>query len=55
MKYITTAIILLFGIYPISYGRYQWKNEKNKLGAFGTIIITAIGVIFPVILLWLRP
>jgi hypothetical protein len=54
MKYIFAIVILLSGYYSFSYGIFQWKKEKNKLGAFGTILFSIVGTVIPVIFYLIR-
>lgn len=54
MKYIIALVMLLAGYYSFSYGVFQWKKEKNKLGAIGTIIFSVIGTVLPVVIYLMR-
>lgn len=54
MKYIFALAMLFAGYYSFSYGIFQWKKEKNKLGAFGTILFSVIGTIVPVAIYLMR-
>ena len=49
LKYLVALFMLLAGYYSFSYGVFQWKNEKNKLGAFGTILFSVIGTVLPIV------
>jgi hypothetical protein len=48
MKLLLSLIFLGAGYYSFSYGIYLWKNENNKLAAFGVILITLMGTIIPI-------
>ncbi|OPZ91518.1 MAG: hypothetical protein BWY74_01948 [Firmicutes bacterium ADurb.Bin419] len=53
MKLIIILFLLIISIQPISYAKYNW-SRNNKLGAVGTIFITLVGVVYPVVLLFSR-
>lgn len=54
MKYIIVIAMLLSGYYSFSYGVFQWKKEKNKLGAAGTILLSVVGTVVPAVIYFMR-
>lgn len=53
MKILTILFLLIISIKPLSYAKYNW-SRNNKLGAVGTIFIALVGVVYPIVLLYLR-
>lgn len=52
--YLLSLFIIVCGYYVLTYGIYQWREEKNKLGSIGTIIIAVLGTITPIIILFIK-
>lgn len=55
MYHIILAIFILgVGYHTFTFGKSLWKDEKNKLGAFGAILIATLGTVVPLALMWIR-
>lgn len=54
MIYILMLFLLAVCYHTISYSIYLIKKEKNKLAAFGTIVIALLGLAAPVLMLIYR-
>ncbi len=55
MRLIILAIFILgVGYHTFTFGRSLWKEEKNKLGGFGAILIAVLGIVIPIAMLWIR-
>ncbi len=54
MIYILVIFMLCCGYYTFTYGISIWKNEKNKLASIGTIAMAIIGVVLPIIVLFIK-
>jgi hypothetical protein len=54
MIYLLCLFIIGSGYYTTTYGVHLWKNENNKLGGVGTIIIAVVGTIVPIIVLFVK-
>lgn len=53
MLYILMFLMLLSGYYTFTFGISQIKR-KNRLGGFGTIVISIIGTIIPMVILYMK-
>lgn len=47
-------IIFCFDYYSFTYGVYLWNKEHNKLGGFAMALLSVIGAVFPVIVLFMK-
>jgi hypothetical protein len=47
-------IILGVGYYSVSYGIHLWKVECKKLAGFGVFLISLLGILIPIITLYIR-
>ena len=54
MTYVLIVFMVCCGYYTFTYGLSLWKNQKNKLASVGTIAVAIIGVILPVIVLFMK-
>lgn len=54
MTYIITIIMLMIGYYTLTFGISLWRDDKNKLGSIGAIIIALAGTLVPVVELFLK-
>lgn len=54
MLYLLCLFIIGCNYYTLTYGVYLWKNENNKLGSIGTIIIVIIATVAPILVLFIR-
>jgi hypothetical protein len=55
MRFVILLIFILgVGYHTFTFGRSLWKDEKNKLGAFGAILIAVLGTIIPLAMMWIR-
>lgn len=54
MIYILCLFIIGSNYYTLTYGIYLWKNENNKLGSVGTIVIAIIGTIVPILVAFIK-
>lgn len=54
MNYVFGLVMLIFGYHCFTYGISLWKNDKNKLGAVGTIMVATIGTIVPIVALFVK-
>lgn len=54
MKLILSLIIIASCYYSFSYGVYLWKTEKNKIAGFGVLFITLLGVIVPMVNMYIN-
>ncbi len=55
MRYIILAIIILgVGYHTLTYGLSLWKDDKNKLGSSGAILIAILGTIGSLVFMWIR-
>lgn len=54
MNYLLSLFIIAVGYYTTTYGVHLWKNENNKLGSVGTIIIAIVGTVVPIIVLFVK-
>ncbi len=52
MKFFTLILITHFTLKSISYSLYELKTNKNKPAGIVSLILTSIGFILPVILLF---
>lgn len=50
MRYIISFLIIAANYYTFSYGIFMYKNEGNRLGAFGayaiSITVSVVSIIF---------
>lgn len=53
MKILLSLIIIMANYYSFTYGIYLWKRENNKLAAFGVLFITFMGIVVPIVDLYL--
>lgn len=54
MLYIFSIFMLLAGYYSLTYGISLWKDDDNKLGGLGAIIIAIIGTIAPIVVMFIK-
>ncbi len=54
MIYIFTFFMLCAGYYTLTYGVSLWKDDKNKLGGAGTVIIAIVGTIAPIVVMYMK-
>lgn len=54
MAFLGSLFILCAGYYSLTYGIYVLKTEKNTLGGFGVLLITIIGTVLPIIMLFIK-
>jgi hypothetical protein len=53
MKIILSLIIMGMTFYSFSYGLYLFKSKGKKLPAFGVFLISLLGTVIPIFLLFL--
>lgn len=51
---IILIVVLAIGYYTFTYGMSLWKDDKNKLGAFGTILIAILGIAAPLVFMFIK-
>lgn len=54
MKILLSLIVIAMCYYSFSYGVYLWKNENSKLAGFGVLLITFMGVVIPIVVIYTR-
>lgn len=54
MKFLMMLMIVGLGYYSLTYGIYLWKNESSKLPGIGVLLISVLGIVVPIIMLYLR-
>lgn len=54
MVYIVTIVMLMIGYYTLTFGISLWRDDKNKLGSIGAIIIAVAGTLIPVVELFIK-
>lgn len=54
MKILLSLIIIAADYYSLTYGIYLWKRENKKLAGFGVLLITFLGIVVPIVDLYLR-
>ena len=54
MLYIVAVFLLATGYYSFTYGISVWKNENNKLGGIFVVLLSLVGTLFPLIVLFIR-
>lgn len=54
MIYIYSLIMICAGIYTFTYGVSLWRDDKNKLGGFGAVLIAVTGTIMPMVVLFMK-
>ncbi|KZL89662.1 hypothetical protein [Clostridium magnum] len=54
MKILLSLIIITANYYSFTYGIYLWKRENNRLAAFGVLLITFMGIIVPIVDLYIK-
>jgi hypothetical protein len=55
MRIIVLAfLILITGYYTLTYGISLWKDDKNRLGAVGAVLIAIIGTVAPIAFLFIN-
>jgi len=54
MIYIVAVFLLAAGYYSFTYGISVWKNENNKLGGIFVVLLSLVGTLFPLIVLFIR-
>jgi uncharacterized membrane protein len=54
VRYIISLLIIAANYYTFSYGVFMYKNEGNRLGAFGAYAISIIVSIISIIILFVR-
>ncbi|WP_446898574.1 hypothetical protein ACSVC9_01225 [Clostridium sp. LBM24168] len=54
MRYIISFLIIAANYYTFSYGVFMYKNENNRLGAFGAYIISMGVSIISIIILFVK-
>ena len=54
MIYILSLFIVCAGYYTLTFGITMWKQENNKLGGLGAVILAIIGTIVPIIVLFIK-
>jgi hypothetical protein len=53
MVILLVLFILGAGFYSSSYGIYLWKTEKKKLSGFGVLLISLMGVVVPIVAMFI--
>ncbi len=54
MIYLLILFLLAVSYHTFSYGIFLIKKEKNKLAAFGTILLSLLNLVIPTYVLLLR-
>lgn len=54
MTYIYSLVILCVGYYTFTYAISLWRDENNILGSFGAGLISIIGTIVPIVVLFIK-
>jgi hypothetical protein len=54
MKYLLILFLIAVGYYTFTYGVFIIRKEKNTLAAAGTILLAVIGILAPIIVLFIK-
>ena len=54
MIYILGIFMLWAGYYGLSYSVSLWKEDNNKLGSIGTAVISIVGSLVPLVVVFLK-
>ena len=54
MTYLFIPVLLAISYHTFSYGIFLIKKEKNRLAAFGTILLSLLNLVVPVYVIILR-
>ena len=54
MTYVFAILMLMIGYYTLTFGISLWKNDKNRLGGAGAIIMAVVGTLIPIIVLFVK-
>ncbi len=55
MIYLLAAFMLMAGFYSLTYGISLWRDDKEKLGSIGVIILSVVGTMLPLVFMfWKR-
>ena len=54
MIYLFILVLLAISYHTFSYGVFLVKKEKNKLAAFGTILLSLLNLAVPIYVIILR-
>lgn len=54
MIYLLIILFIAIGYHTCTYGVFIIKKEKNMLAAIGTILLAFIGIVVPIIVLFLK-
>ncbi|MEN6313883.1 MAG: hypothetical protein ABFD25_06510 [Clostridiaceae bacterium] len=54
MIYLLVVLLAAVSYHTFSYGKYLIKKEKNRLAAFGAILMGIINLVVPILFLILR-
>lgn len=54
MAYLLGVFMLWAGYYGITYSVSLWKDENNKMGSIGAGIISVIGTVIPIVVMFIK-
>jgi len=52
--YVLTIFMLMAGYYSTTYGISLWRDDNEKLGSIGAILISVLGTLIPIIVMFIQ-